>query len=92
MTATDHGDYQTLIDACDWALSFFVHRDEMNAAVHASGKTKWSEATRYVALGLTVAGVRRHQITKVMYSWDPADPNLTDIERAAILRHLDEIR
>lgn len=88
----DHGRYQSLVTASMWALDFFVHRDVMNASVHCSAQVKWSEATRQAALGLTVAGERSHQITKVMYSWEAADPDLTAVEREAILRHLDEIR
>ncbi len=88
----DHGNYQTLVDASEWALSFLVHRDEMNAAVHGSAHVKWSQATRHLALGLTVAEYRSYTVTKVMYSWEAVDPDLTDVERAAIIRHFEEIR
>lgn len=85
---TEHGKYQELIDASEWALKFMAHRDEMNAAVHASTTVKWSEATRHMALGLTVAGVRSYQITAVMYSWFDTPPNHLEAEAYAAIQRL----
>lgn len=84
--------YRTLVEGSEWALSFLAHRDWMNAAVHGSGKVKWSQATRHVALGLMIAGERSYEVQQVMYSWDASDPDLSDWERRAIDNYFDEIR